>query len=110
MNKLSQDRANLKLANMYQMSEGLNSISKPLYAYIFSLLADPNTRRKGLIDSALLLNSEDMLTVLARMAYVKLHAQERHPSIPRKPFDPYEYIKGNLEAAKESFDPDNSAL
>lgn len=107
--QLTQDKANLQLTNMANLSEGLNAISKPLYKYVFSLMADKETRREGLIDCALLLDDETSLTYFARMAHIKMHANERHPRPNRKPFDPDAYIKGNLESVKEPFDPDDSA-
>lgn len=107
--QLTEDKANLQLTNMANLSEGLNAISKPLYKYVFSLMADKETRREGLIDCALLLDDETSLTYFARMAHIKMHANERHPRPNRKPFDPDAYIKSNLESVKEPFDPDDSA-
>lgn len=107
--QLTEDKANLQLTNMANLSEGLNAISKPLYKYVFSLMADKETRREGLIDSALLLDDETSLTYFARMAHIKMHANERDPRPNRKPFDPDAYIKGNLESVKEPFDPDDMA-
>lgn len=105
--QLVEDKANLQLTNITNLSEGLNAISKPLYKYVFSLMADKETRREGLIDSALLLDDETSLTYFARMAHIRVHANERHPRPNCKPFDPDAYIKDNLESVKEPFDPND---
>ena len=76
--QLTEDKANLQLTNMANLSEGLNAISKPLYKYVFSLMADKETRREGLIDSALLLDDETSLTYFARMANIKKQSNESH--------------------------------
>lgn len=110
MKYLQTDKDNLRLKTMLLYTEGLNSISKPLYKYVFSLLSERKTRREGLINSYLLFDEDHSLEGLAHWAYIYIHAKERHPETSRRDFDPDKYIKETLEAAKTPFDPDDAAF
>lgn len=107
MKYLQTDKDNLHLKTMLLYAEGLNSISKPLYKYVFALISEKLTRREGLINSYLLFDKEHSLADLAHWAYIHIHSKERHPGTSRKDFDPDKYIKETLESAKMPFDPDD---
>ena len=92
------------------MLKGLNAIAKPLYKYIFPLSNNLRTRKEGLLDSFVLLDQEDSLAGLTLMAHVRMHSNERHPDLPKRPpFDPDTYIKNKLASAKTPYDPDDYA-
>ena len=69
------------------MLKGLNAIAKPLYKYVFSLSNNLRTRKEGLLDSFVLLDQEDSLAGLTLMAHVRMHSNERHPNLPKRPFE-----------------------
>ena len=76
----------------------------------FSLSNNLRTRKEGLLDSFVLLDQEDSLAGLTLMAHVRMHSNERHPNLPKRPpFDPDTYIKNKLANAKTPYDPDDYA-
>ena len=91
------------------MFKELNAIAKPLYKYVFSLSNNLRTRKEGLPDSFVLLDQEDSLAGLTLMAHVRMHSKERHPNLPKRPFDPDTYIKNKLASDKTPYDPDDYA-
>lgn len=109
LSQYSDDLGNVHLDSIAGLSEGLNAISKPLYKYVFSLSNNLRTRKEGLLDSFALLDQEDSLAGLALMAHVRMHSNERHPNLPKRPFDPDTYIKNKLAGAKTPYDPDDYA-
>lgn len=107
LSQYSDDLGNVHLDSIAGLSEGLNAIAKPLYKYVFSLSNNLRTRKEGLLDSFALLDQEDSLAGLALMAHVRMHSNERHPNLPKRPFDPDTYIKNKLASAKTPYDPDD---
>ena len=109
LSQYSDDLGNVHLDSIAGLSEGLNAIAKPLYKYVFSLSNNLRTRKEGLLDSFVLLDQEDSLAGLTLMAHVRMHSNERHPNLPKRPFDPDTYIKNKLAGAKTPYDPDDYA-
>lgn len=107
LSQYSDDLGNVHLDSIAGLSEGLNAIAKPLYKYVFSLSNNLRTRKEGLLDSFALLDQEDSLASLALMAHVRMHSNERHPNLPKRPFDPDTYIKNKLASVKTPYDPDD---